>query len=448
MATPSASPSSRETLGQYLPLGNCAHPSYFEEITPLPPSPEYIEYFASLDSGTLYNGQGSSHKFLNTSLHAPELSYDLSSGDSTPSGALTPQRPIESAIDVALDLRSILPILPDSAAFNFGRGTEKTKQSSQNSSPDDISGPEALSILSPLVQYSDHESYPTISFTSYTLEFDLFQEFPDIADQDASDDSAKNIAFAPFDMPEEGQSTKAPDYERACHEIAVGMAEELLDSDEDLFFVEHSRFTSPREHELEATGPSSSSIVLKAHEKLSAEVNGWLTTVSRAPEDGCELSIIWSSDEDEEDIAADYYFDHPPSEEQDDAPVVILEHLGVTYTITGELGRGAFGRVVFARTSLGDEVAIKIFGKTSSKNTPEQHRQSILNEKQILARVTAEENPFVTQLLVSFQDQNNVYFVMVSLYGTYHQVYFGVLKICTANVSAESLRSVYTGTRD
>lgn len=95
-------------------------------------------------------------------------------------------------------------------------------------------------------------------------------------------------------------------------------------------------------------------------------------------------------------------------------PPTILTHDGISYTITGEIGCGTYGQVVFARTSLGEEVAIKITSKiaTDSRN-PETLRRFILNERNILVRIAQQKSPFLTKPLACFQDDDNVYFVMV-----------------------------------
>lgn len=112
-----------------------------------------------------------------------------------------------------------------------------------------------------------------------------------------------------------------------------------------------------------------------------------------------ELEFSYSDDDDDDNLLL-------PSP-------VILQHEGTEYKILGELGRGSFGRVVLASTSDGKDVAIKVLSKAAGPRCLENHKTSILNEKQILARISEEEDPFITTLLASFQDEDNIYFVMV-----------------------------------
>lgn len=91
----------------------------------------------------------------------------------------------------------------------------------------------------------------------------------------------------------------------------------------------------------------------------------------------------------------------------------VLHHRGTEYTILGVLGRGSYGCVVLARTSDGDQVAIKIF--TKGDYDPEFRLESILSERDTLLEISSQDNPFLTPLLASFQDTDNIYFVMVSL---------------------------------
>lgn len=89
-----------------------------------------------------------------------------------------------------------------------------------------------------------------------------------------------------------------------------------------------------------------------------------------------------------------------------------LEHAGTTYTIHGVLGSGSFGEVVYALSSTGDQVAIKICPKASPGILPSVLYDIVMNERDILVKTASGDNPFLTQPLACFQDADNVYFVM------------------------------------
>lgn len=90
----------------------------------------------------------------------------------------------------------------------------------------------------------------------------------------------------------------------------------------------------------------------------------------------------------------------------------ILEFGGVKYTLHGVLGRGSFGQVVYALTSLGEQVAIKICNKSAAGCSPSMLYQVVMNERNILVKTAGGDHPFLTQPLACFQDEDNVYFVM------------------------------------
>lgn len=93
-----------------------------------------------------------------------------------------------------------------------------------------------------------------------------------------------------------------------------------------------------------------------------------------------------------------------------------LENSGVVYTIHGIIARGGFGEVLQAESSLGDQVAIKVCAKAVEGRSLESVNDAIATEMVALKATTSKPQPFLTQPLASFQDKNNVYFVMVSPY--------------------------------
>lgn len=101
-------------------------------------------------------------------------------------------------------------------------------------------------------------------------------------------------------------------------------------------------------------------------------------------------------------------------EEDDDDGLPLLRNGVDAYVVLGVLGNGASGRVVYARSRTGESVAIKIAHKAKLYRHP-FGRVNIEGEKENLIRVTLCGKPFLTQLLSSWDDKDNVYFVMVSV---------------------------------
>lgn len=89
-----------------------------------------------------------------------------------------------------------------------------------------------------------------------------------------------------------------------------------------------------------------------------------------------------------------------------------LESDGITYIIQGVLGNGSFGEVVYALSSLGEQVAIKICPKAAHVCNPSLVSDIVMNERDILVKIAESDQPFLTQPLACFQDDDNVYFVM------------------------------------
>lgn len=84
-----------------------------------------------------------------------------------------------------------------------------------------------------------------------------------------------------------------------------------------------------------------------------------------------------------------------------------------TFTLLGTLGSGATGRVMYARDQDNNPLAIKVVHK------PKMYRRrfgrvDVVAERNTLERITIYGKPFLTQLLSSWDDEENVYFVMVS----------------------------------
>lgn len=102
-------------------------------------------------------------------------------------------------------------------------------------------------------------------------------------------------------------------------------------------------------------------------------------------------------------------------EESGDRPFT-LQHAGVIYTVRGVIGRGGYGEVLQADSDLGDQVAIKVCAKAKKGKSPESLGNMVMDELDVLLLTAKKEQPFLTQPLACFQDDNNVYFVMVSTF--------------------------------
>jgi hypothetical protein len=153
--------------------------------------------------------------------------------------------------------------------------------------------------------------------------------------------------------------------------------------------------------------PTSLSEAVESTDPVPAVTIANVTSTPNAPK--CVMS--WTDFDDDDLDTAEL------DTAEDTAFFTVLEHNGITYTITGELGRGAYGQVVFARTSLGEEVAIKITSKvTTGSDTADKLRRFVLNERNILVRIAGNKSPYLTKPLACFQDEDNVFFVMVGFF--------------------------------
>lgn len=103
--------------------------------------------------------------------------------------------------------------------------------------------------------------------------------------------------------------------------------------------------------------------------------------------------------------------DFPREQPVENVPVVISDGVD-TYLIHGTLGNGGFGRVMLATDQYNQRVAIKIIHKDKQYQF-NGGRDSILLERRILERIALSGKRFLTPLLASWQDLQNVYFVMV-----------------------------------
>ena len=411
--------------------------SHFDLILPLPPSSEQISYFAHLDSvnsglddidpflpdqypeavsGTIeiqapspsrsYIDSVAFHRLTHSTWNdvdgensgvdvedPPALEHCLTSGESTPYGPITP---------IALCLNDAgLMITSDSDSYFGATGSGfksyEPKKPSPFSSllyvgrPTTPFDPPSVSVFDPFGL--DDDTLPPCHFESVHVGVDIVNEL--LADEEEIPEAGHVIS--PFDQLK---------HDILCDTLTTT---EQDNSAAEALIIDHSASSDFADL---VSGKILSSIDMLA---LSKRVASWIDGIVDTAND----SDNESADDDARDEAvytAKYYADDSDSEvddEDEDFPPIVLEHRGVKYTISGELGQGTYGQVVFAQTSLGEEVAIKICGKSRDGTTAGQLRKVILNERNILVRISAEDEPFLTQPIACFQDDTNVYFVLV-----------------------------------
>lgn len=91
-----------------------------------------------------------------------------------------------------------------------------------------------------------------------------------------------------------------------------------------------------------------------------------------------------------------------------------IEHDGITYTLLGRIVLGSRSRIMVASTGYGETVAVKIVHKHRAYDLfPD--REDIASTKSVMEYITVSEEPrpFLLKLLHSWDDNDNIYFVMV-----------------------------------
>ncbi|KIM80012.1 hypothetical protein PILCRDRAFT_541998 [Piloderma croceum F 1598] len=412
--------------------------SHFDLIVPLPPSSEQISYFAHLDSvnsglddidlslpnqypevvsetieiqapspSRRHIDSVAFHRLIHSTWNdvdggnsgvdvegPPALEHCLTSGESTPYGPITP---------IALSLNDAgLMITSDSDSYFGATGSGfKSKKPSPFSSLLYVGRPTtpfelpSVSVFDPFGL--DDDTLPPCHFESVHVGVDIVNEL--LADEEEEPEAGHVIS--PFDQLK---------HDILCDTLTTT---EQGNPATEAFVVDH---TASSDFADSISGKIISSVDMLA---LSKRVASWIDgTLDAADDNDNEIADNEIADDDARDEAeynVEYYIDDSDSEaddEDEDFPPIVLEHRGVKYTISGELGQGTYGQVVLARTSLGEEVAIKICGKSRDGMTSGQLRKVILNERKILVRISAEDEPFLTQPLACFQDETNVYFVL------------------------------------
>jgi Protein kinase domain len=330
----------------------------------------------------------------------PALEHCLTSGESTPYGPITP---------IALCLNDAGLVITSDCGSYFG-ATGSGFKSYEPKKPSPFSSllyvgrpttpfePPSVSVFDPFGL--DDDTLPPCHFGSVHVGVDIMKEL--LADEEEVPEAGHVIS--PFDQLKHDILCDTP----------TTMEQGILATE--AFTIDHT--ASPD------FADSISSKILSSIDMLalSKRVASWIDrTLDTADDRDDEIldHVFTSCDaaRDEAVYNAECYADDSDSDlddEDEDFPPIVLEHRGVKYTILGELGQGTYGQVVLARTSLGAEVAIKICGKSRDGMTAGQLRKVVLNERNVLVRISAEDEPFLTQPLACFQDETNVYFVLVS----------------------------------
>lgn len=94
----------------------------------------------------------------------------------------------------------------------------------------------------------------------------------------------------------------------------------------------------------------------------------------------------------------------------------VLQHGDDAYTLLNAIGLGGFGLVYRARTGNGELVAVKTMAKAHLYRGGRslESVDCAIMEHQIMKAATETGNTWVTHLLASWEDAENIYFVMVS----------------------------------
>ena len=92
--------------------------------------------------------------------------------------------------------------------------------------------------------------------------------------------------------------------------------------------------------------------------------------------------------------------------------ILISPTTGWRYAVKGALGETPHARIFYALDPTGEPVAIKVVHKIRI-NDMDGGLGNIEAEQRIMRLVTELEKPFVVQLLESWEDDSNVYFIMV-----------------------------------
>lgn len=224
--------------------------------------------------------------------------------------------------------------------------------------------------------------------------------------------------------------------DRALQEFEATLSSPELSSEDDTGSEGYDENDHPRACDSISTSSSSScsSPVFRANVDNSIPLTHSRAAESRLPPEGRQplADLItpvesYSDAEDEDDPG----FDTSSETQVDDVDpldecppgIIRLTHGTVTYEICKKLGGGGYGNVYLATVlDNGYQVAIKVVNKIHFYGHKDG-RKSLLNELDLWKRITESDRPFLTRLICSFDDESNIYYVMVRNDFAIHDMY-------------------------
>lgn len=90
----------------------------------------------------------------------------------------------------------------------------------------------------------------------------------------------------------------------------------------------------------------------------------------------------------------------------------VLSHHGYAFNVVAEIAEGSAGRVVAVERK-GCLYAVKAMHKWHAHKVCGYRRSALIEEKDVMARITEARMPSLAALLMSWEDRHSVYFVMV-----------------------------------
>lgn len=129
-----------------------------------------------------------------------------------------------------------------------------------------------------------------------------------------------------------------------------------------------------------------------------------------------EFGIIYYEDDEVETSDAELGSADGESDIDDVRALTVLcnPHTGTTYTVQGVVADGGFSRVAQVVDSKGQQWAAKIMHKRAVFKRP-RGRDNLLREKNIMVNASGMGTQRLVGLLESWEDEENIYFIMVSV---------------------------------